>query len=375
MTFAEERKPTLQAERKYYDARLHEMLRWRRPHDSATEKWWANKYIVEPYNAWPICDPLDEKKVWAWVVSVPREDGSLPKIMFSSHVDTVHRTEGRQRIVYNMVEQSYKKNDGEPLGADDGAGVWLMLEMIDRKVPGVYVFHRGEERGGIGSSGIADEYGNFLKVFDAAIAFDRKDTYSVITWQGMGRCCSDAFGDALAEGLNNADDNFMYATDDTGIFTDTANYTDIIPECTNVSVGYDMEHTGKESLYLPHLFALRDALPKVNWDALPIVRDPSVPEFWGGYEPVSFTADRDWHHWTKDRDSRNVSVLTHGRRNLTAHTLDAYRLSNMTKQEMSDLCYDDPDLFVDLVRYEVQGEIPRWAQEDDDYNERYGYGS
>lgn len=377
---AEERKSTPQRERTYYDARLHEMLRWRRPHGSATEKWWTKKFIVDPYSAWPIMDPVKQDEVWAWVVSKTRPDGTLPKIMFSSHVDTVHRVEGRQKITYNISTHSYGKNDGEPLGADDAAGVWLMLEMIDRDVPGVYVFHRGEERGGIGSSGISDEYDNFLDVFDAAIAFDRRSTYSVITWQGMGRCCSDTFGKALAEGLNNADDGFIYDIDDSGIFTDTANYTDNIPECTNISVGYDDEHTGKETLYLPHLFALRDALPKVNWDALPIERDPKVPETWGskygGRYDVGFEMDPSWSHWTKERDKAKVSTLTHGMRDLKAEDLDTYRLDRMTKLEMSDLCYDDPDLFVDLVRYELMGEIPKWADRDDedDYY-KHGYGS
>ena len=31
----------------------------------------------------------------------------------------------------------------------------------------------------------------------------------------------------------------LYATDPTGIFTDTANFVDIIPECTNISCGYE----------------------------------------------------------------------------------------------------------------------------------------
>lgn len=375
MTFSEERKPAQQLERAYYDARLHEMLRWKRPHNSGTERWWVNKFIVEPYKAWPLTDPVNDKEVWAWVVTVERPEGGLPKVMFSSHTDTVHQREGKQRLVYNIATSEYHKNDGEPLGADDGAGVWLMLEMIDRKVPGVYVFHRGEERGGIGSSGIADEYGTFLEVFDAAIAFDRKATYSVITWQGMGRCASDEFALALAEGLNNANDDFMYDADDSGIFTDTANYTDIIPECSNVSVGYYDEHTPRERLHLPHLFALRDALTKVNWEALPIKRDPSKPETWGSqYDrnwDVAFTQDESWREYTK---SSRVSTLTHGTRKVTRDDLDSYRLANMTRSEMENLAYDDTELFIDLVRYELNGDIPKWVREDDEFNFYRGEG-
>jgi len=34
------------------------------------------------------------------------------------------------------------------------------------------------------------------------------------------------------------------------VYTDTAEFTDIIPECTNRSVGYAREHTQEESLDL-----------------------------------------------------------------------------------------------------------------------------
>jgi hypothetical protein len=351
-----ERTPTPTLERKHWDERLHEMLRWRRPHGSQTEKEWVDRFIVKPYDAWPIECPKTED-VFAWVITVPPADGTISKVMFSCHVDTVHQREGRQKITYNMATNCYGKNDGEPLGADNAAGVWLLLEMIDRKVPGTYFFHRGEEKGGIGSDGIAGYYEKVLHQFDMAIAFDRKATWSVITHQWGGRCCSDAFAVALAEGLNNVNEDFMYCNDDSGLFTDTANYTHVIPECTNVSVGYYDEHTGRERLDLEHLFALRDALPQIAWHALPVKRDPSVVE-------------RD--DWELDvRFTSKTSALTHGSKYaMDEGDLRSYDLGSMTRQEMEHLCYDDPELFIDLVRYEVQGDIPKWVREEaDNYND------
>ena len=38
----------------------------------------------------------------------------------------------------------------------------------------------------------------------------------------------------------------IWKTDTGGSFTDTANYTDIIPECTNLSCGYYNAHTQSE---------------------------------------------------------------------------------------------------------------------------------
>jgi hypothetical protein len=61
--------------------------------------------------------------------------------------------------------------------------------------------------------------------------------------------------------------------DDGGIFTDTANYTHLIPECTNVACGYDGAHTSAEYLDVEYLVKLASALIAVDWETLPTVRD------------------------------------------------------------------------------------------------------
>ena len=70
------------------------------------------------------------------------------------------------------------------------------------------------------------------------------------------------------------------------MFTDTANYTGIIPECTNLSVGYSNEHSVAESQSVAFLLDLRDKLLALDTDKLPIVRDPSesdIPASWASY--------------------------------------------------------------------------------------------
>ena len=71
----------------------------------------------------------------------------------------------------------------------------------------------------------------------------------------------------------------MYSPDDTGVYTDTAEFTDIIPECTNISVGYDHEHSQQECLNIHHYELLSQAVLQVQWDKLPTDRDPTVPEY------------------------------------------------------------------------------------------------
>jgi hypothetical protein len=157
----------------------------------------------------------------------------------------------------------YCKQDNQPLGADDAAGNWLMFNMIHKKVPGIYAFFRGEERGGIGSSYCAGKRKDLFEKVRCAIAFDRRGTESVITHQGAGRGCSDEFGRSLANILE-----MGHKLDDTGIYTDTAEFFGIVNNCTNLSVGYEKEHSKLETLNKAYIEALRDRLIAADWSKL-----------------------------------------------------------------------------------------------------------
>ena len=198
------------------------------------------------------------------------------KTLFIAHVDTVHKEIGANKI---RKTATHWYADGAPLGADDGAGVAMLMHLIHADVKGYYIFSQGEECGGIGAKHIATHHTDLLAQFDRAIAFDRRGIDSVISHQGMGRCASDVFCQALANDLNAFDDTLMYSPDDTGVYTDTAEFTDIIPECTNISVGYYSEHGDQENLDIVHFEALSKAVLKVMWDSLPTDRDPTVPEY------------------------------------------------------------------------------------------------
>lgn len=253
-------------------SRITQILTYKRPHGSTG----VLDLIEDIFAGYPwrvLKDPEDQDL--ALVITVGNS-----KTLFSCHLDTVHCTPGEQVVMWDeeislfYKEESAAHQLGEPLGADNGAGIWLLLNMIDADVPGTYLFHFGEEVGGVGSRGMALHHSKFLGKFDRAIAFDRMSTGSVITHQAMGRCCSDEFGGALADALNCAQRSFTYRLDDGGKFTDTANYIDLIGECTNVSCGYDMEHTPNEILDMEHLTMLRQACIEIDWEALPTVRVP-----------------------------------------------------------------------------------------------------
>lgn len=204
--------------------------------------------------------------------------------LFVAHVDTVHSSDGVNAI---RKTDAVWYADGSQLGADDGAGVAMLMHLLHGGVPAYYLFTIGEECGGIGAKFVADNYQHMLSGIKRAVAFDRRGTNSVITYQGWGRCCSDDFGYALADAFNATTDDLMYTIDDTGVYTDTAEFTDIVPECTNISIGYQREHSTSEALDVMHMLALADACLAVDWESLPTTRDPLVPE----PDPYAFKGD------------------------------------------------------------------------------------
>ena len=197
------------------------------------------------------------------------------RTIFTSHLDTACKESTPVTHVFdgNMI----RTNGKTILGADDKAGVTILLHLIKNKIPGLYYFFIGEEVGCIGS-GLAAKYDKFKGLYDRIISFDRKDTGSVITYQSSSRCCSDVFADELSKQLNKRGD-MSYKKDDGGVYTDSAEFTHLIPECTNISVGYYKEHTTNECQDIKHLAKLADACLLIDWEKLPTRRDPSKTEY------------------------------------------------------------------------------------------------
>jgi hypothetical protein len=274
-----------------------------RPSGSATEAKFCALYI----DNLPGCT-IDE--AGNRIVTVPMANGAAPRVLWSSHTDTVHRVEGIQKITYgDGIISLPTGSTSSCLGADCTVGVWLMRQMILRGAPGLYIFHAAEEVGGYGSSHIATKTPHVISGIDYAIAFDRRGTTSVITHQGGMRCASDEFGRALAVNLGPE-----FKLDTGGTFTDTANYTDLIPECTNIGVGYFHQHTADEYQDIAHAFDLLDALcmlaPEIN--DLPVRRDHTAPKY-------------DGSAWWQDDWSKTT-------------TKTAYRVTD----SLEDLVYNNP---------------------------------
>lgn len=262
MTYLEQQPNLRDLHQREYNT-LYSMLQVRRRADTPSEKKFV-KHWVEPLGT--ISDAFGNQHL---------KIGNAP-VIWSCHTDTVHNAVGKTDVRYEPTLDLFSSGSKAVLGADDAAGVWLMREMIREKIPGLYIFHRCEEIGGQGSAYIADHAPDLIAGYKYAIAFDRRGRGDVITHQGA-RCCSDVFAQALSDLLAGS-----YRPDDSGVFTDTANYVHLVPECTNISVGYESEHTSKETLDFAHLLQLRDKLITLDFSKLPVVRKTDDPADYRG---------------------------------------------------------------------------------------------
>lgn len=223
--------------------------------------------------------------------------GDKPTTMFTCHLDTADR---KQMKVKHVISSDIIKTDGSSiLGADDKAGMTVILYMIEKNIPGLYYFFIGEERGCIGSQRLSRVWNSFdfSTHITKCVSFDRRGTDSIITEQFYGVCCSDEFATELSNRLNSSEVTFNYRPDPTGIYTDSAQFISLIPECTNISVGYYNEHTTSENQNIKHLEKLCESVCKIDWESLPITRDSELEseyfddEF--SYE-FEYSIDEEW---------------------------------------------------------------------------------
>lgn len=198
------------------------------------------------------------------------------KTMFASHMDTAGKEQTPLRINhewdYDSKAQRLKVNSGgeSVLGADDRAGMTIMLGMILNNIPGLYYFFMGEESGRIGSEWAMEKMA--FTDYERVICWDRRGYSDFITHQMGQRGCSDEFARALIEQYENL--GIMYVMDDTGTYTDSYSFYQDIPECTNLSVGYENAHTKWEWQDVEFLQEVYEASLLIDWEGLPTKQNP-----------------------------------------------------------------------------------------------------
>jgi hypothetical protein len=148
-----------------------------------------------------------------------------------------------------------------------------------------------------------------------------------------------------------ADDTFSYKNDPTGILTDSVQFIKIYSECTNISVGYKSEHTFSEQQDIEHLTKLAEACLKVDWNGLPVDRDPSKTEYksyggYSGYGGYDWDDDYDYYpsnsRWgnttTKKYEPKTDKVWFHDKK---YNYVSNVEIDSLTKKVVSvDLCQE-----------------------------------
>ena len=265
---------------------LVEMLRYKRPEGTVTQREFCKRFLE------PVFGEPDEHGNYVTQV------GYEPHLCFTAHHDTVHKTEGMQKVVVtNDVVSVADTKTSSCLGADCTTGIYIMLNMIEEGIEGTYVVHAAEEVGCKGSAALVDDMPDWLMYTKAVISFDRYGDKSVITHQMGMRTASDAFAKSFADAL----DMPQLKADDGGSYTDSNEYSLLIPECTNISVGYYGQHGVNETQDLEYLDMLIDHLISADWSKLVFKRDPSVMESLY-YDKKSYTIDN-------TRDKASVDAL------------------------------------------------------------------
>lgn len=203
------------------------------------------------------------------------------KSVFAAHLDTADQFQKNVKHVFDKDKQGdeWVGTDGTSiLGADDKAGVCVLLYMMEHNIPGIYYFFVGEEVGLVGSGKVSQDFESFdfLQGVERIISFDRRGFDSIITNQMGRQCCSSDFAQFLIKEYGN--NGLEMKEDPTGIYTDSAIFMDNIPECTNISVGYFHEHSGKEIQNLSFLEDLCESSIKIDWENAPTSRKISIDD-------------------------------------------------------------------------------------------------
>lgn len=210
-------------------------------------------------------------------------------VAFMAHLDTVGSVP-EPVVVCVSAEGEVSTLGDMVLGADDRAGITVLLWMARNHVPGRYCLFVGEEQGCAGSAIAASDEARWKDV-RYAISFDRRGTNSVITHQCGVRTASDEFARALCTAGREL--GLEWRPDDTGVYTDSEVFQNLISECTNISVGYEGQHTTKETQDLVYLDRLCEAVCMIDWESLPYERIPGEDD------------DRWARFWSEERRSND----------------------------------------------------------------------
>ena len=173
-------------------------------------------------------------------------------IMVVAHMDTVFKSPP-QKIYYDQRQRIMWSPDG--LGADDRAGVFAIIKIIQRGHRPHVCFTTNEEVGGLGALALTREVAACPFDIKYVIELDREGTNDCVFYS----CYNEEFEEFI---------------ETYGFVTDWGTFTDICDICptwhvagVNLSVGYKNEHSTNETLNTNALYSTIGKVCKMIKDA------------------------------------------------------------------------------------------------------------
>lgn len=280
---------------------LQDMLRYARGAESRGEWLFRHNYLHPLFDHYSTINSVTTTWEQDDMGNMYIQVGEVNGVMHVGHVDTVHADdcspiqdislskegiisldpilknsfpvlkEGTRWVEGVDVKHHYPAYELPPkktrsLGADDACALAIMIYLIAHEVQGTYIFTRGEEIGCVGTHYIIDNDLVDWSQYMMAIEVDRKGTNEIIGNMSVGITASQSFVSSLAEQLN------MNHVMGKGTITDVGHISKYVPECVNISAGYNLQHSERETTDINYLDRLGVAMLAVNWDELVVER-------------------------------------------------------------------------------------------------------
>lgn len=217
-------------------------------------------------------------------------EGSIP-VMLIAHLDTVFR-EPIRFFTYDEKRAVYKGMFG--LGADDRAGVFAIIQIIQKGYRPYILFTMDEEIGGLGAYAFTEKY-PIAPAIKYMIELDRANENDCVFYE-----CENLTFTEYVESFG-----FKEAR---GSFTDISIIMPVWEVAgVNLSVGYHNEHTVKEDL---HIATLYDTIHKVCW-MLDNINEADFYKFIPSKEYLQWTTLTKQYKWAEDDQLINCSFCNH----------------------------------------------------------------
>lgn len=193
-------------------------------------------------------------------------EGDIP-IALVAHMDTVFSSPVKD-LYYDQKKGVMWSPDG--LGADDRAGIFAILRIIESGLRPHVIFTTDEEKGGIGAS-ILSAYMMPFKELKYIIQLDRRGSNDCVFYECENK-------------------DFIKYVEEFGFIERMGSFSDISFLCpswevcgVNLSIGYEDEHSYIETLHLNSMYKTIEKVKKM-------LTEEEIPEF----EWISSTGNYKW---------------------------------------------------------------------------------